>query len=597
VALIRGADVKLEIAVPGPGYVDVTCDTLSMDWSWGTDAPLGPLTDVEGGTIRASLNDPTRRYDPTNPASPILETLKPGKPLRVTVDGTPAFTGAVASWEHDIETSISDLRGVDAIGELAVRVVPPTASQTWPGTSEQQVQYVLDNVDWPVARRYFPATGAGQLRGAQYWEGSSVDMIETIRFAELGQVFAMRDGRIAWCNRAGPTPPAVSAIINCDGVGLMLLYSAINPGRVRNQVVFSYLYGTFGAAGVPPAEIRQVLATPAELQFDLAASGQSQFWDWAWTVLDALADPEPALMLGTIIPVGAQVKQVLCAEYGARWEVHNPPDAPRIVRVAGQSVTVTPGSIEVEAVTDLEPLPTTVKRFRVQAVQGLPKPPVTNAGGVITSTNDYANARAGSALVAEGYPNLIYAVPVGQVNNGGAYDFQCFEAFFRFDTSPLPDTATVQSVTLYTWILDNATAAALLTGTPREPRAPGTPRGPAVGIPVTFEARTKLSGNSVDTGDWVAGASLAGLGLRASVALTSATPEEYWVAWTSDASFKAAVNRTGYTELIIHSARQRTGTAPSVGTNERIYLSTVLNDGSGGDAPLWTAPYLEITYT
>ena len=153
---------------------------------------------------------------------------------------------------------IADLNGLDPIGMLSVRALPERFQiGAVPTTSAAQAQFVLDFVEWPVAKRYFPDGTSGVERGNHYVEGSALDALQRIRFAELGKLFPLRDGGIGWYDRDGPAPPAPSAIINCGGVGLTDMWQVMGLGRLRNRVVIGGGYGVFGTVR-PPDEYRSV---------------------------------------------------------------------------------------------------------------------------------------------------------------------------------------------------------------------------------------------------------------------------------------------------------------------------------------------------
>jgi hypothetical protein len=528
--VIRGADIKIEIQAPTSAWSDVTCEVTSADWTWGAVTPLGPLTETEGGWMRISLYDPTRKYDPTNPSSPLFGALVAGMPMRVTVDGSPAWTGALDSWGRDPDSGISDLRGVDPIGELAVKNLMRPA-QTIFGTTDVQVNQLLDQIKWPAARRYMPTSG-GIVRGATALKQTVLDGLQQIRYAELGALFARRDGKVGWWNRAGPTPPAVSAIINCNGVDLTALAYVVNPNRTRNRVTFGFNYGIHGDPSIPENEVRHV--TPDLLDLQMAVNVDPFPWDlWASKVLAELADPKPLSVLGTMLPVGAEIRPIVCAEYGDRWEVRVTGETARVVIVLGMTVTLTPGWLEVEAITENVAVPpiSVIAVVRTEA-----------SDGTLTSESTiYSDARAGtgpSPPVADTTASLF---PVGQEFISGSL-YRCHENFLRFNTGVLPDTAIIDAAYLTVFVQTIST------------------------VSFTLEARTKAWGPTVTSADWVAGASLGGLTLLGSLTgLTLYPGETYggWYTFTSTAAFKTAVNRTGYTEIMISSSRLRTGTAPT----------------------------------
>ena len=555
--VIRGADIKIEIQAPTSAWTDITCEVTSADWTWGAVTPLGPLTETEGGWMRVSLVDPNRKYDPTNPSSPLFGALKAGMPMRATVDGAPAWTGALDSWGRDPDSDISDLRGVDPIGELAVKNLMRPA-QTINGTTDVQVNQLLDQIQWPAARRYMPTSG-GVTRGAQALTETVLDMLQKIRYAELGALFARRDGKVGWWNRAGPTPPAVSAIVNCTGVDLTALAYLVNPNRTRNRVTFGFNYGIHGDPSIPENQVRAV--TPGPLDLALGPDAGSPFpWDlWASKVLAELADPQPLSVLGTLLPVGAEIRPIVCAEYGDRWEVRVTGETTRVVTVLGMTVTLSPGWLEVEAITENVPLPpvSVMTIVRTDASDGF----LTSEAG------NYSDARQG---IGGGFPltadTTSQLLVVGQESTS-VPSYRVYEAFLRFNTGVLPDTAVIDAAYLTVFIEGVATVA------------------------FTLEARTRAWGPTLTSADFVAGSALSGLTLLGSLTAPPLYPGEAYGGWwtfTSTAAFKTAINRTGYTELVIASSRQRTGTAPTA-TDEMVEVQA-FEAGTGLPA------YLQVRY-
>ena len=69
-------------------------------------------------------------------------------------------------------SDIADLNGLDPIGMLSIRALPERF-QMAPvmATSASQAKFVLDFVEWPVAKRFFPDGDSGVERGNHYVEG------------------------------------------------------------------------------------------------------------------------------------------------------------------------------------------------------------------------------------------------------------------------------------------------------------------------------------------------------------------------------------------------------------------------------------------
>jgi hypothetical protein len=443
VTVIRGADIKIELFLSG-AWTELTCDTTSAEWTWGAPEALGPLTECEGGTLRVSLYDPTRKYDPDNPSSPLLGLLKVGLGFRVTVDAAAAWTGVLQTWGWDRASQIADLNGVDPIGMLSMRAIPAAQTlQSVPdlATSAQQAQYLLDVVEWPSAKRYFPDGTSGVPRGNHTVEGSALDGLGRIRFAELGRLFPMRDGRIGWWDRNGPTPPASSATINCGGVDLTDMWKAMGLGRVRNRVVVSAGYGVYGA-NRPPDEYRSVTTTPFFLALGYQANPAPLNEDlWAQTILDALNPPPVLTMLDTMLPEGAEVKTITTSEFGARWTIKVTGQPDTLVQLIGQRVAVSPGAIEVDVVTeDVVTMPSVV-----HSIMG-------TGSGYLRSTNsiNYTNARSGSSSVVPTINSPDTYVGQGLV---AGPEWSVEEGFFSFDTSSIPAGATITKAVFAAMIL------------------------------------------------------------------------------------------------------------------------------------------------
>jgi hypothetical protein len=543
-ATIRGAEFVIELYISG-AWQDIK--TTSADWQWGAPEALGPLTECEGGTLRVSMWDPEREYDPDNPDSPLLGLLKPGLGARVTVDGQPAWTGALQSWGWDRRSKIADLNCFDPIGMLAMRALPE--GQTLApvmATSASQAQFMLDLVEWPAGKRYFPGGTAGIERGNHFVEGPVLDGLHRIRFAELGRLFPMRDGRVGWYTRAGPTPPAPSVTINCGGVGLTELWRVMGLGRVRNHIVINGGYGVLGPV-LPPDEYRSVITGAEFLQLAVPATvppglGPLPHDIWGMTILDALEQPPPLTMLGTILPVGGEIADVVTAEFGDRWTVSSP-DGDTEVQVYGQHVTIAPDYIEVDVVTEDVYVSPPVAHLVVGA-----------GSGFLSSSNDisYANARAGVAVVLGSGTNPY----VGQRFAGGTYTVE--EAFVWFDTSSIPAGATILSAEFAAMVHPYTTA--------------GTP--PAWDL----EVRSYSAGGwrpTLAVADWVPGASMAAsYPLRAKWTINVPGYENFHVFADAGSGLAGAIVKGGATQLLLTSSRTVAGTAPTT-TYESVFLDFI----------------------
>lgn len=184
----------------------------------------------------------------------------------------------------------------------------------------------------------------------------------------------------------------------------------------------------------------------------------------------------------------------------------------------------------------------------------------STADGYIESNSaTYSTARAGggtlNAIAAANFCNL------GQRLGG---DYYCYEAFLDFDTSSIPDDATITAVELS--LCGNGDDSSVTD--------------------FDLEARLHDWGASLTTADWVAGADLGGKTLLASKATSGWSASAYNAFTENGSNFRDNINKTGVTRILICSSRHRAGNAPTG------------NEYVGFLAAEWSSdPKLVVTYT
>ena len=169
------------------------------------------------------------------------------------------------------------------------------------------------------------------------------------------------------------------------------------------------------------------------------------------------------------------------------------------------------------------------------------------SSGYLSSSSvggNYSEARDGTGTLAVGAG----AAKAGQEKTSGGVHV-CYQTFVAFDTT-VPAGFTVSSVSLQ---VDFST----LSHTPEW----------------IIEARSQswLSGG-LTTADFVAGASLSGLTLLASLDTTGISTHPQSL--VSSGSFISSLNTSGQTEIMISSSKQRIGTAP-VNNGDTAYVIEV----------------------
>jgi len=150
--------------------------------------------------------------------------------------------------------------------------------------------------------------------------------------------------------------------------------------------------------------------------------------------------------------------------------------------------------------------------------------------------SSYAEARAGTGDYLMVDTTALYS-RCGQAYQTGVYF--CWESFFSFDTSSLPDNANIMSVTLsfYDESDDSVTD-------------------------FTVEARLCDWGSELTVADWISGANLGSYTLLASKATSGWTIGQY-NALTSESAFLSNINKTGKTRIVVCSSRMRNGDVPT----------------------------------
>jgi len=155
--------------------------------------------------------------------------------------------------------------------------------------------------------------------------------------------------------------------------------------------------------------------------------------------------------------------------------------------------------------------------------------------GFLTSNNaDWPTCRAGSNLSAD-TTTAEPTTDVGVATSG----YYAYEAFLDFDTSSIPDDATITSVTMYVCDYNGG-----------------------ISQYDTLEVRARDWGSSLTTGDWVAGADFGALTLLASRTGTWSYNVN-GTALTSEAAFLSAINKSGRTLLVCASAQINSASTPS----------------------------------
>lgn len=165
--------------------------------------------------------------------------------------------------------------------------------------------------------------------------------------------------------------------------------------------------------------------------------------------------------------------------------------------------------------------------------------PTSGSGNLLSaSSTSYSLARSGENLVAS--PTGSYTIGQYLVPDDGENPdlWYVYESFMDFDTSAV--TGTISSVTLSLGLASDESVNDF-----------------------TIEARLYNWGASLTTADWIAGASLGGNTLLATLSTSGIGSAGSYKAMTeSGTNFRTNINTSGVTRIVLCSDRHRLGTTP-----------------------------------
>jgi hypothetical protein len=260
-------DRETSILTPeGEAMSDLTCEILAGQWTWGAPAANGILTDVTTGRAELTLADPNRTLDPLNEASPYLTRI--GAPARILIDGTPAFTGVITNVAHEAADATSTLELADHLSLLHQQAV----SVDWDAASTaDQFGDLLDLIEWPADLRIlYGATTTARL--ADEFVGTAFEAVTRLRDAELGDLWADHQGRIAFRSRGYPRPTAETLILGCEGVAMASFSAELRRIGIINHVLIDFDPSAdrtyLDAASIAAHQKRSYQGKEADLRFD-----------------------------------------------------------------------------------------------------------------------------------------------------------------------------------------------------------------------------------------------------------------------------------------------------------------------------------------
>jgi len=232
---------------------DVSDDVRSVTVRRGRSRELTAFT---AGQASVVLDNRARLYDPTagTAVTPYGPSILPRKALSIEVGGQALFTGVVEDWDLQFSLdgdAITTAKSTDGFTLLSGETI--TAGTATPEGSGARVDSILDDVDWPVAKRRI-ATGVASL-GADVIAANTTALsyLQTIDISEGGGLFIAKDGSLEFLERTDSQVPATVKFTD-DGTGIPFSDISLEFGTETLYTNFSVEYVGGTAVTTAPAD-------------------------------------------------------------------------------------------------------------------------------------------------------------------------------------------------------------------------------------------------------------------------------------------------------------------------------------------------------
>lgn len=183
----------------GITYVDITSNLIDYGVGRGRSRDLER---TNAGNVGVNLRNENRQFDPLNPNSSFQPFTVPRRPVRVSVDGFPIFTGVIDDWNYTYSMgglSVASVDGSDAFSLFA-------REENTGGTAVQElsgarINRVLDDITipWPSLERDIDDGNATLVAGVL--DGGVLSYLQQVEESEAGLIFMTKDGKFAFRER------------------------------------------------------------------------------------------------------------------------------------------------------------------------------------------------------------------------------------------------------------------------------------------------------------------------------------------------------------------------------------------------------------
>jgi hypothetical protein len=229
----------------GIDFTEVTDEVFSVSTGRGRNRDLDR---TNAGVVSVSFRNETRKLDPRSD-SVFASLIVPRRPVRVTADGFPVFTGLVDDWNFNYSLggqSVASLEGSDAFSLFAREV--NAGGSAVEELSGARVEAVLDqlSIPWPQLERDIEDGNATFAAGLL--EDNALTYLQQVEESEAGLIFMTKGGRFAFRERL--FQPQTDAVEFSDEGGIPYENIQITYGAelLTNEAIVTNATGTATAS-------------------------------------------------------------------------------------------------------------------------------------------------------------------------------------------------------------------------------------------------------------------------------------------------------------------------------------------------------------
>lgn len=225
----------------GVVFYDVTQYIKSFSVNRGKNRQLDRFNT---GTLKVSLTNLNRYFDPLYTASPFYGQIVPRREVRVKSNGNYVYFGVIDDWDlsYDISgNSVASFSAYDGFGLLAGQTL--TAGTATVQLSGARINAVLNDpgVAWSTTARQISAGGQTLQADVITVGTDAVSYINTIEASEPGIFFFAKNGDAVWKDRTSVVASSSAVVLADDGTGIPYHDVQVNYGSelLYNQAEIS----------------------------------------------------------------------------------------------------------------------------------------------------------------------------------------------------------------------------------------------------------------------------------------------------------------------------------------------------------------------